>query len=152
VRVKRLSHGLVPLELEGDGLGVALHRLAHASDVPGRLHCVFKQRGALEVRNGFVATHLYRIAQEAVTNALRHSRANRITISLTHDAGRAVLTVADNGNGGKPRDGEGRGLRIMAYRASLIGAILNISRVRSKGPAKGTQVSCAFTACGGTSR
>ena len=150
VRVKRLSHGLVPLELEGDGLGVALHRLAHATDAPGRLNCVFKQEEAIEVRDGFVATHLYRIAQEAVTNAVHHSGASRITISLSRDAGRAVMTVGDNGNGGQPRSGEGRGLRIMAYRASLIGATLKIARTRSKGPAKGTQVSCAFTAGGRT--
>lgn len=144
-RVKRLSHGLVPLELEGDGLGVALHQLARATDVPGRLSCVFESVDGLELRDGFAATHLYRIAQEAVTNAIRHSGASRIRISLSRDSGQAIMRVADNGCGIQPGNGDGRGLRIMAYRASLIGATLTVTRAKSKG----TQVSCAFTIAGG---
>lgn len=139
-RVRRLSHGLVPLELEGGGLGVALHRLAHASHVPGRLSCVFKSDPALEVHDGVAATHLYRIAQEAVSNAIRHSGCTSIRIRLSHQAGRTLMTVADNGCGMPPGRGEGRGIRIMAYRASLIGATLKVAPGR---PA-GTRVSCAF--------
>lgn len=140
-RVNRLSHGLVPLELEGDGLTVALHRLARTTHSPGRLNCVFKSLETLEIRDGLAATHLYRIAQEAVANAIRHSGASRITIALSRKADQGLLTVADNGSGIQPGNSDGRGLRIMAYRASLIGATLQVAKAKSKG----TQVSCAFT-------
>lgn len=139
-RVNRLSHGLVPLELDGDGLVVALHRLARATHAAGRVACLFKGDPALEVRDGFAATHVFRIAQEAVANAIRHSGATSIGIALTRRPGRAVLTVTDDGCGLQQRGEGGRGLSIMAYRASLIGATLKVARAKSKG----TQVSCVF--------
>lgn len=139
-RVNRLSHGLVPLDLNGEGLGVALSRLARFTDTPGRLRCTFKCAEALEVHDGFAATHLYRIAQEAVTNAIRHSGASRITLSLSRVKGLTTLTVADNGCGIDDRSSAGRGLRIMAYRASLIGATFKVERSRLKG----TRASCAL--------
>lgn len=139
-RVNRLSHGLVPLELGGEGLSVVLARMASVTDLPGRLRCRFKNPEALEVRDGFVATHLHRIAQEALGNAIRHSGADRISITLARAEGLTVLTVKDNGRGIREKpQGEGRGLRIMAYRASLIGGTLKIARAR-----QGTSVSCAI--------
>lgn len=139
-RVRRLSHGLVPLELEGGGLGVALHRLADASHVPGRMNCEFTSDSTLEVHDGVAATHLYRIAQEAVSNAIRHSGGSRIQIALARKGERTLLTVTDNGRGGTSASSEGRGMRIMAYRASLIGATFEVSAAGSKG----TRVSCTF--------
>lgn len=146
MRVNRLAHGLVPLELGGDGLIVALHRLARATHEPGRVSCVFRGDPALKIRDGFAATHLFRIAQEAVTNALRHSGASNIGISLSRRTGRAVLSVTDNGCGLQPHDEGGRGLRIMAYRASLIGATLKVARAKTRG----TQVRCVFPVADGT--
>jgi PAS domain S-box-containing protein len=145
-RVNRLSHGLVPLELEGGGLVVALHRLACATDAPGRVQCTFRHDAPLSVADGFSATHLYRIAQEAVTNALRHSGAANIHISLARNAAGATLEVSDDGAGMRHRGEDGRGLHIMAYRASLIGAILRITNSKSRG----TCVSCTFGATGMT--
>lgn len=139
-RVNHLSHGLVPLELEGDGLLVALHRLAASTNNPGRLECVFRHDADIDIRDGFTATHLFRIAQEALTNAIRHSGAGHITISITRNAEHSLLIVTDDGVGIRAQRDEGRGLRIMAYRANLIGAML---RVRSLDP-QGTEVSCAF--------
>lgn len=138
-RVHRLSHGLVPLDLNGEGLSVALARLARATDAPGRLRCEFLGAAGLEVHDGFAATHLYRIAQEAVTNAIRHSGANRITLTLSHAGPLTTLIVADNGHGVVGRESEGRGMRIMAYRASLIGATLTVTRAQ----ASGLMVRCA---------
>lgn len=132
-RVNRLSHGLVPLDLGGEGLGVALGRLARTTDTPGQLRCRCQAEEGLEIRDGFAATHLQRIAQEAVTNALKHSGANRITLSLRRVGALAVLAVSDNGGGITTQGGGGRGLRIMAYRASLIGATLKIARNKSRG-------------------
>lgn len=139
-RINRLSHGLVPLELEGDGLLVALHRLALSTNTPGRLDCVFRHDAGIEIRDGFTATHLFRIAQEAITNAMRHSGARRITISITRNGEHSVLIVADDGIGIHPQRDDGRGLRIMAYRASLIGGTLRVESPRSQG----TEVSCTF--------
>jgi two-component system, LuxR family, sensor kinase FixL len=71
-----------------------------------------------------VLTHLYRIAQEAVSNAIKHGKTKSIEIRLSEEPDRIVLTVKDNGTGFTPRSGggQGTGLRIMQYRASLIGA------------------------------
>lgn len=139
-RVHHLSRGLVPLDLNGEGLGVALRRLARDTDAPGLLRCRFSNEDGLEVHDGFAATHLYRIAQEAVTNAVRHGAARRIRIALSRQGLLTRLTVADNGRGIEDRVDCGRGLRIMAYRASLIGATLRIVRTRSGG----TRLDCAL--------
>ncbi len=139
-RVNRLAHGLVPLQLEAGGLVVALHRLACATDTPGRLHATFEHDKSLRVPDGFSATHLHRIAQEAVTNAVRHSGAANISIRLRREARGAVLSVSDDGEGISPRGSDGRGLHIMAYRASLIGATLHVARSKPHG----TRVTCTF--------
>ena len=80
-----------------------------------------------------VATHLYRIAQEAITNAVRHGKARSINIRLDSTADEIILTIIDDGIGlpENARNGEGLGLRIMAYRASMIGATFNIERASS---------------------
>lgn len=137
-RVNRLAHGLVPLDLNGEGLGVSLSRLARDTDAPGRLRCAFRSDASPEVHDGFAASHLYRIAQEAVNNAIRHSGASRITLNLSRVDGCTRLTVADNGRGIDDRARDGRGLRIMAYRANLIGADFRVTQGRSAG----TRVIC----------
>jgi len=87
-----------------------------------------------------MATHLHRIAQEAVRNAARHSKARRIDISLMKQPGMITLTVADDGIGLQPPSSRKAelGLRIMAYRASLIGADFRIDST----PGSGTCVIC----------
>ena len=89
-----------------------------------------------------VATHLYRIAQEAITNAVKHGRAKSIVVNLNSSADRATLTITDDGAGfpaGASATG-GLGLRIMKYRAEMIGASLRIGPADSKG----TTVACSF--------
>ena len=88
------------------------------------------------------ATHLYRIAQEAVRNALRHARPTRIGISLSEENGVRKLLVEDDGIG-LPENGpvnHGLGLRIMAHRAAMIGGTFSIE----PGPTGGTLVTCCF--------
>jgi signal transduction histidine kinase len=94
------------------------------------------------------ATHLYRIAQEAIANAVRHGKARYINIRLDSTNNETVLTVIDDGIGlpENARNGDGLGLRIMAYRASMIGATFNIERLSSSG---GTRVSCTLASNGG---
>lgn len=87
-----------------------------------------------------MAKHLYRIAQEAVSNAVRHSRATRINIQLSSANGCLELTISDNGRGLPPRPArsEGLGLQLMPHRASLIGAQLDIHST----PKRGVTVTC----------
>ena len=82
----------------------------------------------MEVKDDIVATHLYRIAQEAITNALKHAQADHITVSLAKIDGQISLEVQDNGRGidalqtGSP----GIGLQVMAYRAGLMDGSLRV--------------------------
>ena len=88
------------------------------------------------------ALHLYRIAQEAVTNAAQHGAAAQVSIELRVDAGRGLLRIEDNGQGFNPamHQSKGLGLRIMHYRAQMMAGSLRIESARSRG----TVVSCWF--------
>ncbi len=82
------------------------------------------------IQDNTVATHLFRIAQEAVTNAIKHGKPGRIEISLTETPGRINLAVRDDGSGlpDRQRKKAGMGLRIMRYRAGMIGGSLAIQK------------------------
>jgi two-component system CheB/CheR fusion protein len=99
------------------------------------------------VHDSAVANHLFRIAQEAVTNAVRHGQAPTIQISLRLDEHSLTLSIEDDGTGMAPSAPPscGSGLRIMKYRSKLIGGMLNI-RPNEKG---GTRVSCTISRKGG---
>jgi signal transduction histidine kinase len=88
------------------------------------------------------ALHLYRIAQEAVTNAAQHGAAGEVTIELRHDGDRGLLRISDNGHGFDPgsQQSKGLGLRIMHYRAQMMAGSLRIESA----PSRGTTVSCWF--------
>lgn len=139
--VNRLSRGLIPVEVDAQGLMSSLTELAHRVSDTQQIECTFACDGPIEVANNFTATHLYRIAQEAVNNALRHSGAGRVKVSLMETNHAITLKVLDNGSGIDENDagGPGMGLRIMAYRAELIGATLDIGPTESGG----TEVSCS---------
>jgi two-component system sensor histidine kinase UhpB len=85
-----------------------------------------------------VAVNLYRIAQEGVTNSLKHANASEITISLERTNDAIVLTVSDDGYAKRRRRGRGFGTLIMKYRAHAIGAILKIESMKTRG----TTVTC----------
>jgi two-component system CheB/CheR fusion protein len=141
-QVRQLARGLFPIEVDGDvdGLRHALGRLASTTSSLGAVKCTVEEDGTVPVRDTRVATELYRIAQEAVTNALRHADARNIVIRLAATDGSTTLTVTDDGRGlsNKHGDKRGIGLRIMRYRAQSIGASVT---VESK-PDQGTVVSC----------
>jgi len=139
-QVRALSKGLLPVELDADGLMAGLTELTLRVRELNDVSCEFVCDEPIPVLDHEVATQLYRIAQEALTNAVKHSRASRIDVSLEH-RGRSLLRleVTDDGVGlsaEQPR--EGLGLRIMASRAELIGATLVIEPF----PAGGTRVRC----------
>ena len=140
-QTRLLSHGLSPVPLEADGLMNALRELAESTRALANVDCEFICQSAVLVPDTLAATHLYRIAQEAVGNALKHSRAREIRVRLEDNRDRLTLTVCDNGRGAARTtgNGTGMGLRVMKYRADLIGASLDVDSA----PRRGTRVTCA---------
>jgi two-component system sensor kinase FixL len=141
-RTRELSHGLAPTHLEADGLFSALETLALRTRKVFRVDCRFRCAGPVQIDDTEVRHHLYRIAQEAVSNAVKHGRAKCIEIDLAASGSRQVLVVRDNGVGlsQKPRRAKGVGLRIMQYRAELICGSLVIQTK----PNGGTAVACSI--------
>jgi PAS domain S-box-containing protein len=136
--LRRISLGLMPVELAEAGLPAALEELAAQTVTLHRLDCRVTSRGDTEVRNPTVAGHLYRIAQEAITNAISHGKASRIRISLDSADGALLLTVRDDGVGVPDRPSGGAGVRTMQYRARTIGGAFSIG----PDPDGGTVVTC----------
>lgn len=137
-QARTLARGLIPVELEANGLQAALHRLARQTEQLFGIRCRFQTEKEVPVADNLVATHLYRIAQEALNNAVRHGQAQRITVTLKADDEALHLWVRDDGVGipDKLPETRGMGLRIMHYRARLLGGHLEIRR-RAEG---GTEV------------
>ena len=137
-----LSRGLTPVDVDANGLSQALQRLADNAvrlfDVP----CTFEEVGTALVHDSTTATHLYRIAQEAVSNAVRHGDASRIKISLASGSDQIRVRIQDDGVGFDPQDidGPGMGVHIMNYRARIVGGNLEITSE----PGEGTVVTCTL--------
>lgn len=141
-QTRSLARGLSPVQVEHYGLQSALESLVYEVERLHRIECRFERDAALPIYDHAVAVNLYRIAQEAINNALKHGGASRITVGLRLDARSGVLRVEDNGKGFAPGRGKkgSLGLRIMGYRASVIGGTLEVS---SK-PREGTVIQCQF--------
>jgi signal transduction histidine kinase len=129
-----LARGLQAVELTASGLKNALRDLAaQASDNNG-LKCHFKCARAVRVPDDTVALHLYRTAQEAVNNALKHSGAKNILINLDRDPQKICVSVQDDGKGFDPKKRrKGLGLHMMRYRANALGGELKIERRKTGG-------------------
>jgi PAS domain S-box-containing protein len=143
IQTKSLARGLAPVELEGGGLASALEALALGVETIHRVRCRWRCHGDVDVSDRATAIHVYRIAQEAVSNALRHARANRIGIELSTSRTRNRLAVSDDGRGieaGALRATSGMGFHIMRYRSRMIEGTLD---VRSD-PENGTLVTCEW--------
>ena len=118
---------------EGEGLVEALEDLAEQTRATGAIECVFRPPPTRQTVEPKTAMYLYRIAQEAVRNALQHSGAHRLQISLTHKRDAVVLSVRDNGTGfvadqpGTCEDATQIGFSIMQHRSRAIGAKLEIN-------------------------
>lgn len=142
--VRQIVRGMLPAH-EGESLPSCLTRLA--SDISGWLGiaCVFSDGMEGITLPSETIAHLYHIAQESVTNAVRHGDARRVGISLRGDGENWVLEIHDNGQGFDPEmEPQGSGLRIMRYRADLLGGRLVIER-RAAG---GMRVACLFPVSG----
>lgn len=145
-QTRLLAKGLSPVTPHPEGLAMAMRELVDEVQAVFRVRCELECRGELRLRDEMVASHLYRIAQEAVNNAARHARARLIRVELSLEERNVVLRVRDDGVGldGAARDGDGMGLRIMQYRARAMSGSLRLDR----GPAGGTVVTCTVP-CGG---
>ncbi len=148
--VHKLSHGIMPVQINAEGLQTALADLASSTNANEKLNCHFESAGTGAISNDAVATQLYRIVQESLTNAIKHSKASDIQISLSQSPVETVLEISDNGIGFEPTETTegvakgGLGLRIMRYRASIIGGELRVSRNRRNG----TTVRCTVPTIG----
>jgi PAS domain S-box-containing protein len=139
---RSLARGLAPVNVKAGGLIGALEELAYNTHVPDKLECRFTCRASLTLDNSQIEGHLYRIAQEAVNNALKHARPRQIQLSLTHKQGQLCLQIKDDGRGlpirKKPK--VGMGLEVMRHRAQVIGATLEIESKSGHG----VQVTCTL--------
>jgi PAS domain S-box-containing protein len=140
--VRAMSKGLVPVEVDAEGLMVALADLAARISDLHDISCRFECQRPVAITDNQTAMHLYRMSQEAVTNAIKHGRPHNIVIRLGVEGEWATLRVIDDGAGfsAASRNGAGTGLRIMHYRAELIGAQLTIKAARPHG----TIVTCSL--------
>jgi len=140
-QTRSLARGLSPVTLESEGLTSALHELAVNAEKLFRVKCRFDVGSQVAVPDHAMATHLFRLAQEAVSNAVKHGKAKNISIHLKADPGRIYLAVNDNGRG-MPAEipkSKGMGLRTMQFRAGIIGGTLTIE----KNAGGGTSVICS---------
>jgi signal transduction histidine kinase len=141
-----LARGLDPLTEHGAELPTALEALAQRGELMFSIRCYVSTSGEIPRFGPTVSTHVYRIAQEALTNAVKHGQARQVQIALRATEGGVDLVVTDDGAGvANVSDVEsGQGLRIMGYRARVIGATLSVE-AREDG---GTRVRCSIPSTG----
>jgi two-component system CheB/CheR fusion protein len=160
-QARRLAHGLNPLDVESGGLPGALEQLVRRVSESAHVACRFRWDRRARARDASVATHLYRITQEAISNALRHGKASSIVVELRTRSPRGgaapgglTLSIADDGCGfagasalpgsapAHAAPAAGIGLQTMSYRAKLIGGTFDV-KPRARGGGGGTVVVCS---------
>ena len=127
-QARSLARGLRPVDPEPNGLMLALEALAKQTSHLFHIRCHFNCPRPVLISDNTVATHLFWIAQESVTNAIKHGKSKRIEILLNRTPKRINLAVKNNGLSliTQPGINPGMGLRIMRYRAGIIGGSLAI--------------------------
>jgi PAS domain S-box-containing protein len=140
---RALARGLSPVTFDRGGIALALEALAQR--LSAMFHIDVRCEADHTLERGLQsanALHLYRIAQEAVTNAAQHGDSRNVRIRLCIDGERGLLRIEDDGSGFNPAtlESKGLGLRIMRYRAQMMAGSLRIESTR----ARGTTVSCWF--------
>ena len=140
-QMRRLTKNLFPVDVDAESLMAALRDLASATGSLHKIHVSMEGDTPKTLHDGKVATELYRIAQEAVTNSVKHAQPQVVSIRIEEKSGVLQLRIADDGIGiSRPEAGDGAGLQIMRHRAASIGATLAVER----GAAGGTIVTCAL--------
>src|ERR1051325_1117910 len=141
-QTRMLARGLSPVGIESGGLMSALQELASTVSSLFQIKCRFECAEPVLLADNVTATHLYRIAQEAINKPIKHGKAREVDVRLRRDSNSAQLVVSDDGLG-LPKDlapNGGMGLQIMKYRAGMIGGSLEIRPANGRGAA----VVCTF--------
>jgi len=141
LNVRKLTRGLYAGDLESRGLGPCIKDMTDHMRETSSIACVFEGDDSLNLQDRSKSENLFRLAQEALNNAVRHSLAKKIVVSLQKEGTTLTLSVRDNGTGfvhGAAKD-KGLGLRSMRYRANVIGGLFEIAA----NPEGGTVVSCS---------
>lgn len=141
-QARTIARSLVPIELENGGMKAATLRLQDRIQKLYKLQCTYEESGSIpELRSG-IKTHFFRIMQEAMGNAARHSEATRIDVNIVGTPHQLKARIQDNGKGidAKQAKSNGMGLKIMSHRANVIGATLDIRN----GSNSGTVVTCTL--------
>ncbi len=142
-QTRSLAKGLVPITLNSEGLKGILEELADYCESIYDIDTEFISDD-LEINDNLISTQLYRIAQEAVNNAYKHGKPGKIAIRLINESGFLILEIQDDGKGIDPdkiKKRGGLGLKIMEYRANMIGANIDIFSP----PGGGTVIRCRLS-------
>ncbi len=141
-QVRALSRGLMPVDIDTDGFVSALQNLVTSIRAHSNVSVRLRISDRIEISDSFAAMHLYRLAQEAINNAIKHASADRIEVELELVDQRGHLTISDNGVGipDLSAGNDGLGLRIMRQRCGMIDAELDINSSEESG----TQIQCRF--------
>jgi PAS domain S-box-containing protein len=141
-QVRALSRGLMPVDIDAEGFTNALENLVKEIRSQSNMRIFLTLNERIRTLDNSSALHLYRIAQEALNNAIKHAHANRIEVSLGLVGDRGCLAIRDNGRGfdAGPQKSAGLGLRIMQHRCSMINAEFEIVSSAEHG----TEVRCYF--------
>ncbi len=140
-QVRNLTKGRTPMEMDSDGLLAALKNFSSNIEKIFKIPCLFKRGENVTVNNKTAALHLFRIAQEAVTNVVKHGKPGRIEIGIDRKDDIVELTIRDDKNDlSVSRDLVGMGMKIMKYRAGIIGASLDVLEDNNTG----TVLKCIF--------
>lgn len=142
-QTRNLAKGLSPIDLDRHSLVSAIRELAANAEQLFGISCSVACDRAVSTKDASVAMNLYRIAQEAITNAVRHGKARNIKIGLTSKHGWLTLIVENDGLGfpAEPCHDDGMGLRIMRHRAEVINGSIDVR----KGAEEGTVVTCVLS-------
>lgn len=126
------ARGLYPGELEGSSL---MHSLEDLSSLTLGVSCKFRCPEPILIEDNNIATHLYRIAQEGISNAVKHGKAKNIELSFTRNGDHVTLAIKDDGIGivNSPKGTKGIGLKIMKYRAHIINATFQVKTNSPRG-------------------
>ncbi len=141
-QVRALSRGLMPVDIDIGGFANSLENLVAEMRSHSALTIQLKVNDRVRIADNSSALHLYRIAQEALNNAIKHAHASKLEITVSQEGGRGCLTIRDDGQGidSDALDSNGLGLRIMRHRCGLIDAEIRIE----SSPQTGTEVKCLF--------
>jgi signal transduction histidine kinase len=133
--IRKIVNGLIPIEIGTEDLAPALASFVTNVTAQTAVACRFEGNGSARISNADCAIQLYRVAQEAVTNAVKHAGARDVVVSLNADSDQIRLEVRDDGTGIPPNADEaaGCGLRTMRYRTRAIGGTFEVRRLPEGG-------------------